>query len=188
MPPQSPELFSLQGVNTKCLLLVLWSALPGRAVFSEAGPCRSNPKASRGVSLQRGVSHSHSQGPAASVVPHAHASTDDKDNLCSSFLPIPLLGLPWVGIGWLAPHLLFVLGDTCFSFMLPADGVSLAAPLSNGLASSCLLPSTVPFLCPLPVQGEGSMGRKGWMRRQWLPSCSWANVKAPTNPLPWFSA
>lgn len=40
-------------------------------------------KTSRGASLQsRGVSHS--QVPAASVVPHAHAATDDKDNLCST--------------------------------------------------------------------------------------------------------
>ena len=145
-------------------------------------------KASRGASLQRGVSHSHSQGPAASVVPHAHASTDDKDNLCSSLLPLPVLGLPWVGIGWLAPHLLFVLGDTRFSFTLPADGVRLAAPFSAGLVSFRLLPSTVPFLCPLPMRGEGSMVGEGWVRRQWLPSCSWVNVKAPTNPLPWFSA
>lgn len=116
-------------------------------------------KASRGASLQRGVSHSHSQGPAASVVPHAHASTRDKDNLCSSLLLLPLLGLPWVGIGWLALRLLFVLGDTRFSFMVPADGVGLAVPLSAGLVSAHLLPSTVPFLCPLPVQAEGSTPR-----------------------------
>lgn len=55
-------------------------------------------------------------------------------------------------------------GDLHFSLMLFADGVSLAAPLSAVLASSLLLLSTVPFLCPLPFQGEGA-SRAGWEDR-----------------------
>lgn len=88
-------------------------------------------KTSRGASLQsRGVSHS--QVPAASVVPHAHAATDDKDNLCST----SSLGFARGG-NQLAGSILALCS---FSFTLPADGVGLAVPLSVGLASSCILP------------------------------------------------
>jgi len=120
-------------------------------------------EASHGASPRSGVSHSH--GPAASVVPHARASTGDKDSLCSSLLPLPLWGLPWVGIGWWAPHSPFVLGDTHLSFMLPAGGVGLAVPLSSGLVSSRFVPSTMPFPCPFTfrvkrLRGGRRLGEK----------------------------
>lgn len=110
----------------------------------------------------------------------------------TTFVPASFHFLSWVCRGWESAGWLHTCslcwGDTRFSFTLPAGGVGLAAPFSAGLVSCRLLPSTVPFLCPLPVRGEGSTVGEGWVRRQWLPSCSWVNVKAPTNPLPWFSA
>lgn len=53
-------------------------------------------------------------------------------------------------------------GDLNFSLLLFADGVSLAVPLSAVLVSSCLLLSTVPFLCPFPfgVRGQAALGGK----------------------------